>query len=186
MSSRILRTGMAAALVLLGALAGCGGDGGGGDFAAEGESCKAGTDCGEALYCAFAAAKATSGLCTKLPASCDAATAKCTNACGDALDTECGSGGSSVCLSVGNKITYTCQKPTGGTTPEHQTCAAGSDCVTGLLCKVVMGAGTCTKAPTACNGTPECTGACGDAIIALCGGGSPGCSGSGVVTLSCE
>lgn len=172
-----------AVAVVLG-LGGCGGDEGNGTTgAAEGEACTGGADCADGLYCELKSLSAKEGTCSKLPDACGAS-AKCSNECGDALDMACN--GSSICVSAFSKITYACEKNMNGSGPEGSACTAGAECQTGLLCKVKAGAGVCTASPTECSGTPECTATCGDAIIALCGGGSPSCSGSGTVTLTCE
>jgi hypothetical protein len=180
MISRFWLMGAVAAVFLFGA---CGGGDSGSTGAAEGEACKGGADCGDGLYCALPSFKATEGACAKLPAGC-ADSPKCSGACSDALDTSCK--GSSACISAFSKITFSCEPNMNGSAPEGAACTVGADCQSGLLCKVKAGAGVCTAAPTECSGSPECTATCGDAIIALCGGGSPGCSGSGTVTLTCE
>lgn len=181
MISRFWLMGMVASLV---ALAGCGGDEGGGDSGAgKGEACEAGTDCGAGLFCSMKGLDAKEGTCETLPDGCGE-TPKCSNECGDLLDMACG-GGSSVCVSVASKITYACGGSSSGSATEGQACGAGSDCVSGLVCVVKTGAGTCTAPPAECGGAPACSGTCGDAITALCGGGSSSCSGSGNPTLTC-
>ncbi len=180
MNSRSGLVGVVAAVFLFGA---CGGDGDDGDTgAAVGEVCTGGADCGANLYCELPSLSADEGKCATLPDACGTE-AKCSNACGDALDMACG--GSSVCVSAFSKITYGCEKSSGGNATEGQACGAGSDCVTGLLCKMSGGAGVCTAAPAECSGTPSCSGTCGDAITALCGGGASECSGAATVTLTC-
>lgn len=174
--------GLFAAALWMGA---CGGDNSssGSTGAAEGETCKGGTDCAGSLYCSLKSLDAKEGTCETLPDGCGD-TPKCSNECGDLLDKACG--GSSICASIAGKITYACAAPTSGTAKEGEACSMGGDCMSGLFCLVKNSAGTCTKAPDECSGTPTCSsGACADAISAACGGGSSSCSGSGAVTLTC-